>query len=89
MVDGRNYEGSSWRPGKHSGADRGALRSRETFQSPITANYWSNLLRSQLICKGGRNHGCCWSRCLAVLEASAQWMFALNYAPDLSLNLQG
>lgn len=82
-------EGSSWRPGKHSAADRGAVRSRETFQSPITANYWSNLLRSQLIGKGGRKHGCCWSRCLAVLEASAQWMFALNYAPDLSLNLQG
>lgn len=67
----------------------GAVRSGETFQSPITANYWSNLLRSQLIGKGGRKHGCCWSRCLAVLEASAQWMFALNYAPDLSLSLQG
>lgn len=26
---------SSWRPGKHSAADRGAVRSGETFQSPL------------------------------------------------------
>ena len=89
VVDGRNYEGSSWRPRKHSAADRGAVRSGETFQSPILANYWSDLLRSQLIGKGGRKHGCRQSRSLAALQASAQWTFAVNCAPDLSLNLQG
>lgn len=89
VVNGRNYEASSWRPGKHSAADRGAVRSGETFQSPFMANYWSDLLRSQWIGKGGRKHGCRQSRYLAALKASAQWILALNYAPDLSLNLQG
>ena len=70
--------------GRGNGLHRRGDKRQGGVQSPIMANYWSDLLRSQLIGKGGRKHGCRQSRSLAALQASAQWTFAVN-CPDTRL----